>query len=54
MSLETVRTLKTTFRLHNLCDIEVYGDVEVEFHALLSLVISFFNGVGGVDNKHNI
>jgi len=49
MSLEAVRTLNTTVRLLNLCDIEVYGAVGVNFHALLSLVISFINGVCGAD-----
>ena len=32
----------------NLCDIEVYGAVEVNFHTLLSLIISFINDVCGV------
>jgi hypothetical protein len=45
MSLEAVRTLNTTIRLLNLCDIEVYGAVEVNFHTLLSLVISYINDV---------
>jgi len=49
MSLEAVRTLNTTVRLLNLCDIEVYGAVEVNFHALLSLVISYINDVWGAD-----
>jgi hypothetical protein len=47
MSLEAVRTLNTTVHLLNPCDIEVYGAVEVNFHALLSLVI-FINDVCGV------
>jgi hypothetical protein len=48
MSLEAVQTLNTTVHLLNLCDIEVYGAVELNFHALLSLVISFVNDVCGV------
>jgi len=48
MSLEAVRTLNTTVRLLNLCDIEVYGAVDVNFHALLSLVIAFISNVCGV------
>jgi hypothetical protein len=43
MALGGVRTLNTTVRLLNLCDIEVYGAVEVIFHALLPLVLSFIN-----------